>query len=123
MRSRWPLPQSITVSFSLPQMNNALKTSEAAGNVLTAVSEGEPTPIKASRLMVLIDSYRRAWELTDIEERCGIWEQIRSAIPTPTQRLNQCLIIQDFVGTLFVLVTVYIVISIHLANSEEKRNV
>ena len=84
-------------------MNNALKTSEAAGNVLTAVSEGEPTPIKATRLMVLIDSYRRTWELTDIEERCGIWKQIRSAIPTPTQRFNQCLIIQDFVGTLSVL--------------------
>ena len=105
-------------------MNNALRTSEAAGNVLTAVSEGgEPTPIKASRLMVLIDSYRRTWELTDIEERCGIWKQIRSAIPTPTQRFNQCLNIQDFVGTLFVLVTVYIVISIQLANNEEKRNV
>jgi len=37
-------------------MNNALKTSEAAGNVLTAVSEDESTPIKATRLMVLKDS-------------------------------------------------------------------
>ena len=107
----------------LTQMNNALKASEAAGNVLTAVSEDEPTPIKAKRLMVLIGSYRRTWELTDIEERCGIWRQIRSASPTPTQRFNQCLIIQDVVGTLSLLVTVYIVISIQLANNEEKRNV
>jgi len=62
-------------------MNNALKTSEAAGNVLTAVSEGEPTPIKASRLMVLIDSYRRTWELTDIEERCGIGSKLEVLFP------------------------------------------
>ena len=48
-------------------MNNALDASEAAGSVLTAVSEGELTPIEATRVMGLIDSYRRALELTEIE--------------------------------------------------------
>ena len=57
------------VSFSLPKMNNALDTSEAAGSVLTAVSEGELTPIEATRVMSLIDSYRRTLELTEIEQR------------------------------------------------------
>ena len=40
----------------------------AASSVLTAVSEGELTPIEATRVMGLIDSYRRTLELTEIEE-------------------------------------------------------
>ena len=34
-----------------------------------AVSEGKLTPIEASRVMGLIDSYRRTLELTEIEAR------------------------------------------------------
>ena len=64
-----PAPKDQPVSFSLPKMHNALDASEAAGSVLTAVSEGEMTPIEATRVMGLIDSYRRALELTEIEER------------------------------------------------------
>jgi hypothetical protein len=50
-------------------MKNALDASEAAGSVLKAVSNGELTPIEATRVMGLIDSFRRSLELTDIEER------------------------------------------------------
>ena len=50
-------------------MHNAMDASEAAGSVLTAVSDGELTPIEATRVMGLIDSYRRTLELTEIEER------------------------------------------------------
>ena len=64
-----PVPKDQPVSFRLPKMNNAMDASEAAENVLTAVSEGELTPIEASRVMGLIDSYRRTLELTAIEER------------------------------------------------------
>jgi hypothetical protein len=46
-----------------------MDSSEAAESVLTAVSEGELTPIEATRLVGLVDSYRRILELTDIEER------------------------------------------------------
>ena len=41
----------------------------AASSVLSAVSEGELTPIEATRVIELIDSYRRTLELTEIEER------------------------------------------------------
>jgi hypothetical protein len=51
-----PAPKDHPVSFSLPNMKNVLDTSEAAGSVLTAVSEGELTPIEATRVMGLIDS-------------------------------------------------------------------
>ena len=64
-----PAPKDQPVSFSLSKMNNALDASEAAGSVLTAVSDGDLTPIEATRVMGLIDSYRRTLELTEIEER------------------------------------------------------
>ena len=55
-------------------MNNALDASQAAGSVLTAVSEGNLTPIEAARVMGLIDSYRRTLELTEIEQRLQVLE-------------------------------------------------
>ena len=64
-----PAPKDQPASFNLPKMNNALDASEAAGSVLTAVSEGELTPIEATRVIGLIDSYRRTLELTEIEQR------------------------------------------------------
>ena len=64
-----PAPKDQPVSFSLPKMKNALDASEAAGSVLSAVSEGELTQIEATRVMGLIDSYRRTLELTEIEQR------------------------------------------------------
>ena len=64
-----PTPKDQPIEFSLPKMNNALDASEAAGSVLTAVSDGALTPIEATRVMGLINSYRRTLELTEIEQR------------------------------------------------------
>ena len=64
-----PAPRDNTVQFSLPTMINANDASGAAGSVLRAVSDGELTPIEATRVMGLIDSFRRTLELTDIENR------------------------------------------------------
>ena len=64
-----PAPKDQPVSFSLPEMNNALDASKAAGGVLRAVSDGDLTPIEATRVMGLVDSYRRTLELTEIEKR------------------------------------------------------
>jgi len=64
-----PAPKDQPVSFSLPKMHNAIDASVAAGSVLNAVSDGELTPIEATRVMSLIDSYRRTLELTEIERR------------------------------------------------------
>ena len=64
-----PAPKDQPVSFNLPKMNIAMDASEAAGSVLNALSKGELTPIEATRVMGLIDSYRRTLELTEIEQR------------------------------------------------------
>ena len=69
-----PAPKDAAVNFYMPSMNNALDAAEAAGSVLRAVSEGELTPLEATRLMGLIDSYRRTLELTDIETRIAALE-------------------------------------------------
>ena len=67
-------PKDNPVSFALPHMNNVSDASQAAGSVLTAVSEGNLTPIEATRVMGLIDSYRRILELTEIENRLKVLE-------------------------------------------------
>ena len=64
-----PLPKDNTISFPLPHMESANDASKAAGSVLKAVSIGEITPIEGSRVMELIDSFRRTLELTVIEHR------------------------------------------------------
>ena len=64
-----PAPKDKSVSFPLPEMKDAMDASKAASSVLTAVSEGELTPIEGTRVMGLIDSYRRTLELTEIEGR------------------------------------------------------
>ena len=69
-----PAPKDNTVSFALPLINNALDASQAAGSVLIAVSDGNLTPIEATRVMGLIDSYRRTLELTEIENRLKVLE-------------------------------------------------
>ena len=64
-----PLPKDNTISFTLPHMESANDASKAAGSVLKAVSIGEITPVEGSRVMGLIDSFRRTLELTVIEHR------------------------------------------------------
>ena len=64
-----PAPKDNAVQFSLPTMVTASDASQAAGSVLRAVSDGELTPIEATRVMGLIDSFRRTLELTNIEYR------------------------------------------------------
>ena len=69
-----PPPKDAAVNFYMPSMNNALDAADAARSVLRAVSEGELTPIEATRVMGLIDSYRRTLELTEIEYRLKVLE-------------------------------------------------
>ena len=57
-------------------MDIPIKISKAASSVILAVSEGELTPIEGTRVMGLIDSYRRTLELTEIEERIQALEEI-----------------------------------------------
>ena len=70
-----PPPKDQPVSFSLPKIHKAMDASVAAESVLAAMITGELTQIEATRVMWLIDSYRRSLELTDIEERLQALEE------------------------------------------------
>ena len=72
-----PAPKDKPVIFDLPKMESAVDASDAAGNIVRAVSEGDLTPTEATRVMGLIDSYRRTLELTEIESRLQILEVSR----------------------------------------------
>ena len=70
-----PAPKDKSVSFPLPDIKNSMDASKAANCVLKAVSEGELTPLKGNtRVIGLIDSYRRTLEPTGIEERLQVLE-------------------------------------------------
>ena len=71
-----PASKDKLVRFPLPDIKDAMAASKAASSVITAVSEGELTPIEATPVMGLIDSYRRTLELTEIEERLQDLEKI-----------------------------------------------
>lgn len=62
------------VEFSVPPMKTAKDAAEAAGAVLQAVSSGELTPIEATQIMGLVDSYRRTLEVTELEARLAALE-------------------------------------------------
>jgi len=62
------------VLFPLPRMQDVTDASQVAGSVLSAVSDGTITPIEGTRVMGLIDSYRRTLELTEIEQRLQVLE-------------------------------------------------
>ena len=73
-----PSPKDKPISFSLPDIHCARDASKAAGGILTAVGNGDITPIEATRVMGLIDSYRRTLELTDIEQRLHALETVNA---------------------------------------------
>lgn len=64
-----PQRREATVSFALPEITSAQDTAKAAGAVLTAVATGEITPTEGTRIMALVETYRRSLELAAIEDR------------------------------------------------------
>ena len=66
------------IVFPLPRMQGAMDASKAAGSILNAVGDGTLTPIEGTRVMGLIDSYRRTLEFTDIEQRLHALETVNA---------------------------------------------
>ena len=64
------------VQFPLPRMTSAHDAAEAAAAVLKTVSEGDLTPTEGAQVMALIDSFRRALEVTELEARVSALENL-----------------------------------------------
>ena len=69
-----PPPKDSPVTFTLPSMKTAADAAGAAAAILEACAEGELTPTEATRVMGLVDSFRRTLELTEIEARLSALE-------------------------------------------------
>ena len=71
-----PPRKDSTVQFNLPVIATASEATSAASSILNAVSEGELTPLEATAVMGLVDSYRRTLEATELEERLSKLEAL-----------------------------------------------
>lgn len=81
-----PPLKDIPVRFFLKPIRGSMDASEAAASVLNAVSDGELTPIEGTRVMGLIESYRRTLELTEFEQRLRTLENVGISKATPRAR-------------------------------------
>lgn len=70
-----PPRKDVPVQFDLPVIKTANDASEAASAVLTAVSEGDLTPVEGATVMGLVENYRRVLETTEIEARITALEE------------------------------------------------
>ena len=71
-----PPRKDAPVQFPLPQMRSAHDAAEVAAAVLEAVSTGDLTPSEGAQVMVLVDSFRRALEVTELEARVSAIENL-----------------------------------------------
>lgn len=69
-----PPRKDAPVSFALPPMASAADAAQAAGAVLSAVAEGDLTPLEAAQIMGLIETYRRTLETCELETRVAALE-------------------------------------------------
>lgn len=69
-----PAAKDRPICFNLPEINSANDAARAAGAVLTAVAQGEVTPLEAAAVMGLIEGYRRTLETSELEQRIAALE-------------------------------------------------
>lgn len=72
-----PKRKDAPIHFALPEMITAGDTAKAAGAVLSAVSDGNLSPSEGAQMMTLVDAYRRALEIADLERRLSALEAMR----------------------------------------------
>ncbi len=63
-----PARKDAPVGFDQPSMQSAQVAAQAAEAVLSAVSDGEITPLEGAAVMGMVEQYRRTLELTEFEK-------------------------------------------------------
>ena len=64
-----PARKDSPVTFDLPEMSSARDAATTAQSVLVAVAGGEVTPSEGAAVMGLIETYRKALETSELEQR------------------------------------------------------
>ena len=70
-----PVRKDAPVEFNLPKMESARDAANAAASILSAVADGDLTPIEGTSIMGLVETYRRTLELTELENRVAELER------------------------------------------------
>ena len=70
-----PPRKDTTVQFECPSITSAVEAAEAAAAVLGAVAQGDLTPSEGSRVMALIEAFRRTLETSAFEARISALEE------------------------------------------------
>lgn len=64
-----PARKDAPVSFDLPTLDGPADALKATAGALEAMARGDLTPSEAGAVVALLDSYRRAFETTELETR------------------------------------------------------
>lgn len=71
----WPVRKGRPVTFDLPRVESAQDIAKAIGGILEAVAAGLLTPDEGQALSTILESHRKALELTAIEQRLTALEE------------------------------------------------
>jgi len=69
-----PPRKDAPVTFALPGLTCAADAARAAAAILGAVAAGDLTPTEGASIMALVETWRRTFELTQIETRLSALE-------------------------------------------------
>jgi Family of unknown function (DUF5681) len=65
----YPARKDTPVSFDLPKLETAADAVKAMAAIMGAVASGDLTPVEANELSKLVDTFTRAIEAHDLDER------------------------------------------------------
>ena len=72
-----PARKDAPISFDLPPIANASEAAQAAAAVVTAVANGDITPLEGATVMGLVENYRRVLETSEFEARIAALEEAK----------------------------------------------
>jgi hypothetical protein len=65
----WPVPKTRKLQTSIPEVSSAADTLKATARVLEQVASGELRPDEGQALAGLLETYRKGFEIVELEER------------------------------------------------------
>ncbi len=63
------------ITFALPKINGVKDLIAALGAILEAMAQGDITPAEGQTLTAMLDSYRKGFEIADLEARIAAIEK------------------------------------------------
>ncbi len=78
-RKTVPDAKDKAISVDMPEINTAEHAVQAVGSILAAVTSGEITPTEGQVLAGIVENFRKAIELHDLDKRVAVLEEEKAA--------------------------------------------